>query len=193
MTEFADVPGVSLAYDVTGRGEPPMVLVHGWGGDRSYLAPQSEFFARGHAVLALDLRGHGESGQPTPGSGRYSVDVLADDVLAVAAAAGLDRPVLVGHSLGALIGLSGAARPGALSALVMVDPAPITNERAKAYFRDSAARSARTRTGRGAPSSPRGCSCPPTRYAGTRSSPGSRPGRRGSRLTSSRPWGSSTG
>ncbi len=138
MTEFADVPGVSLAYDVTGRGEPPMVLVHGWGGDRSYLAPQSEFFARGHAVLALDLRGHGESGQPTPGSGRYSVDVLADDVLAVAAAAGLERPVLVGHSLGALIGLSGAARPGALSALVMVDPAPITNERAKAYFRDSA-------------------------------------------------------
>jgi pimeloyl-ACP methyl ester carboxylesterase len=45
--------------------------------------------------------------------------------------------VLVGHSLGALIGLACAARAGAIRALVMVDPAPITNERAKAFFRES--------------------------------------------------------
>ena len=49
-----------------------------------------------------------------------------------AAAAGAGR-----HSLGALIGLVCAARPGAIRALVMVDPAPITNEPAKSYFRDS--------------------------------------------------------
>jgi pimeloyl-ACP methyl ester carboxylesterase len=137
MTEFADVPGVRLAYDVAGGGDPPIVFVHGWGCDRSYLAPQAEFFAPRHTVLAVDLRGHGESGRPDPAAGRYDVDVLADDVLAVAAAAGLRRPVLVGHSLGALIGLSGAARPGALSALIMVDPAPISNEPAKAFFRES--------------------------------------------------------
>lgn len=139
MAEVAGVSGVRLVYDVAGGGEPPIVFVHGWGGDRSYLAPQTEYFAAGHTVLALDLRGHGESGQPAPGAARYDVDVLADDVLAVADAAGLRRPVLVGHSLGGLIGLSCAARPGALSALVMVDPAPITNERAKAHFRESVA------------------------------------------------------
>ena len=61
------------------------------------------------------------------------------DVLAVARAAGLGRPVLVGHSLGALIGLACAARAGAIRALVMVDPAPITNERAKAFFREGSA------------------------------------------------------
>jgi pimeloyl-ACP methyl ester carboxylesterase len=88
-------------------------------------------------VLTLDLRGHGESGRPDPAAARYDVDVLADDVLAAVDAAGLRRPVLVGHSLGALIGLSCAARPGALSALVMVDPAPISNEPAKAFFRES--------------------------------------------------------
>ncbi|HTT53413.1 MAG TPA: alpha/beta hydrolase [Streptosporangiaceae bacterium] len=139
MAEFADVSGVRLAYDVGGAGEPPIIFVHGWSCDRSYLAPQVAHFARRHTVLATDLPGHGGSDQPDPGNGRYDVDVLAGDVLAVAAAAGLDRPVLVGHSLGALIGLSCAARPGVLSALVMVDPAPITNERVKAYFRDSAA------------------------------------------------------
>lgn len=138
MAEFTDVSGISLAYDVAGRGEPPIVFVHGWSCDRSYLAPQVAHFAPRHTVLAVDLRGHGQSGKPEPGPGRYDVEVLADDVLAVAAVAGLRRPVLVGHSLGALAGLSAAARPGALSALVMVDPAPITNERVKAYFRESA-------------------------------------------------------
>ena len=138
MVEFTQVSGINLAYEVAGDGEPPIVFVHGWSCDRSYLAPQFEFFAPGHAVLALDLRGHGESEKPAPDPGRYDVDVLADDVLAIAAAAGLRRPVLVGHSLGALVGLSAAARPGALCALVMVDPAPITNERVKAYFRESA-------------------------------------------------------
>jgi pimeloyl-ACP methyl ester carboxylesterase len=138
MTEFTEVSGISLAYDVDGAGEPPMLLVHGWGCDRSYLAPQFEYFAQSHAVLAVDLRGHGESGEPDPGPGRYAVEVLADDVLAVVATVGLHRPVLVGHSLGALVGLSCATWPGVLSALVMVDPAPITNERAKAFFRESA-------------------------------------------------------
>jgi pimeloyl-ACP methyl ester carboxylesterase len=138
MAEVAAVSGIRLVYEVAGAGQPPMVFVHGWSCDRSYLAPQVAHFAQRHAVLAVDLRGHGQSDKPDPGPGRYDVDVLADDVLAVAAAAGLRRPVLVGHSLGALIGLSAAARPGALSALVMVDPAPVTNERVKAYFRESA-------------------------------------------------------
>ena len=134
MAEFTDASGIRLVYDVTGRGDPPIVFVHGWGGDRSYVAPQVEFFAGQHTVLALDLRGHGQSSKPAAG---YGVDMLAGDVLAVAAAAGLRRPVLVGHSLGALIGLSCAARPGAISSLVMLDPAPITNEQAKAYFLES--------------------------------------------------------
>jgi pimeloyl-ACP methyl ester carboxylesterase len=125
-----------LAYDTAGAGDPPMIFVHGWSCDRSYFAPQFAHFASGHAVVALDLRGHGGSGRPDPAPGRYDMEVLAGDVLTVAEAAGLARPVLVGHSLGALIGLVCAARAGAVSALVMVDPAPITNEAAKAFFRD---------------------------------------------------------
>jgi pimeloyl-ACP methyl ester carboxylesterase len=137
MTQFASVPGVRLAYEVAGAGDPPMVFVHGWCCDRSYFAPQVARFSASHAVVTVDLRGHGESSAPDPAPGAYDIAVLADDVLAVAAAAALQRPVLVGHSLGALIGLVCAARPGAVRALVMVDPAPITNEPAKAYFRES--------------------------------------------------------
>jgi pimeloyl-ACP methyl ester carboxylesterase len=138
MAQFASRPGVRLAYDAAGAGDPPMIFVHGWCCDRSYFAPQLDHFAAGHAVVAMDLRGHGDSSQPDPEPGGYAVDALADDALAVAEAAGLRRPVLVGHSLGALIGLVCAARPGTIRALVMVDPAPITNERAKAFFRESA-------------------------------------------------------
>jgi len=137
MAESLSVAGVRLAYETAGSGDPPMIFVHGWACERSYFAPQFRHFAAGHAVVAMDLRGHGESSQPAPGPGIYDIDVLAGDVLAVAGAAGLGPPVLVGHSLGALIGLACAARPGAIRALVMVDPAPITNERAKTFFRES--------------------------------------------------------
>jgi pimeloyl-ACP methyl ester carboxylesterase len=137
MAQFVSAPGARLAYDAAGAGDPPMIFVHGWCCDRSYFAPQVRHFAASHAVVAMDLRGHGESSGPDPGPGRYDIDVLADDVLVVAEAAGFRGPVLVGHSLGALIGLACAARPGVIRELVMVDPAPITNEPAKAFFRES--------------------------------------------------------
>jgi pimeloyl-ACP methyl ester carboxylesterase len=81
-------------------------------------------------VAALDLRGHGAS---DPGE-VAGVGTYADDVLAVAAAAGFDRPVVVGHSLGALAALECAGRPDAVRAAVLVDPAPILSERGKRFF-----------------------------------------------------------
>src|SRR5215472_4301241 len=137
MAETLSAAGLQLAYDAAGAGDPPMIFVHGWCCDRSYFAPQFAHFAKRHAVATIDLRGHGDSGRPETAHGSYDLDKLAGDVLSVADAAGFGPPVLVGHSLGALIGLACAARAGAIRALVMVDPAPITNERAKAFFRES--------------------------------------------------------
>jgi pimeloyl-ACP methyl ester carboxylesterase len=136
VTEFLSHDGVRLAYDTAGTGGTAMIFIHGWSCDRSYLAPQFGHFSARHAVAALDLRGHGDSGQPAhPGS--YDIETMAGDVLAVAQAAGFSNPVLVGHSLGALIALACAARSQAIGAVLMLDPAPITNEGAKAFFRDS--------------------------------------------------------
>jgi pimeloyl-ACP methyl ester carboxylesterase len=137
MVRYVSRDGVELAYHTAGAGDPGMVFVHGWSCDGSYFAPQFEHFGLSRAVARLDLRGHGDSGHPAPDAGNYAVEVLADDVLAVIAATGFDQPVVVGHSLGALVLLACAARSAAVGAVVMVDPAPITNEAAKAFFRES--------------------------------------------------------
>jgi pimeloyl-ACP methyl ester carboxylesterase len=116
-----------IAYDAAGSGDPPLVFVHGWCCDRTYFAPQFRYFGPRHAVLALDLPGHGESG-----GAANTTEAFADAVLAVAAA--VPAPVVVGHSMGALVSLACAARPGAVRAAVLVDPAPILDGRGKAYF-----------------------------------------------------------
>jgi hypothetical protein len=57
--------GVALFYEEADGGEPPIVLVHGWCCDHSFFAPQIEHFARTrHRVVAVDLRGHGQSDKP---------------------------------------------------------------------------------------------------------------------------------
>lgn len=131
--------GIRIAYQSAGAGGPALVFVHGWCCDRSYFAPQFRHFAARHAVVSLDLHGHGASDRPAPGPGRYDVAAFADDVLAVATAAGAERPVVVGHSLGGLVALECAARPGAARAAVLVDPAPVVSERGKANFARSVA------------------------------------------------------
>ena len=138
MTGLVERDGVTLAYSTAGLGDPPIVFVHGWSCDQSYFAPQIDHFARRHATAALDLRGHGASGVPDPGVGVYDIETFADDVLAVAAEAGFNRPVVIGHSLGGVIALECATRPDAVRAAVMVDPAPILNAPIKAFIGQAA-------------------------------------------------------
>ena len=90
-----------------------IVFLHGAGMDHSVYALQSRWFAaRGVATLAPDFPGHGRSGgAPLP-----AVTQMADWVAALIEKAGLDRAMLVGHSMGALVALETAARHGDLVA-----------------------------------------------------------------------------
>jgi pimeloyl-ACP methyl ester carboxylesterase len=100
-----------------------MVFIHGWTCDHSYFAPQLHHFAKDHRVAGVDLRGHGASDTP---EGDYSMSVLADDVAWVCAQIGVTGAVVVGHSMGAVIGTQlAASHPEVAAALVLVDPAPI--------------------------------------------------------------------
>lgn len=72
-----------IVFDTAGEGDPPMLFLHGWCGDRSFFAPQFDHFSRSHWVVGLDLPGHGES----RALAAYSIDGLAADV-AVEPAAG---------------------------------------------------------------------------------------------------------
>jgi pimeloyl-ACP methyl ester carboxylesterase len=117
---------MELAYDDNGGGasDPPFLFIHGWCCDRSYFAPQADHFGRHHRVVSVDQRGHGAS--PAAVDDDYSVPTLAADAAAVIEATALDRPVVVGHSLGGVVALVLAAeRPDLVRAVVMVDPAPI--------------------------------------------------------------------
>jgi pimeloyl-ACP methyl ester carboxylesterase len=130
--------GVEIAYTVEGQGDPPIVFVHGWSCDRTFFAPQIEHFGERHKVAALDLRGHGLS--EAVEADIYTVEQLADDVAAVISATDMDRPVVIGHSLGALVALAVGARPGMAGGVVMVDPASFPDDEVKAFFRDAVGR-----------------------------------------------------
>ena len=137
MTRTVSHAGVELAYDTAGGHELGLLFIHGWAGDRSFFSPQYDYFAGRHGVATMDLRGHGDSGHPDPGPGVYDIETLADDALAVVSDSGLTEPVIVGHSLGALVALACAVRSKHVSAVVMADPAPITNAAVKQFLRDS--------------------------------------------------------
>ncbi len=114
--------GIRLAYEDRGAGKPAFVFVHGWTCNRSFFAPQAEYFSRRHRVVSLDLRGHGDSDKP---QGKYPIAAYAEDIAYVVDQLGLGQPVAVGHSMGGITVLQLAAtHPDRVSAIVMVDPAP---------------------------------------------------------------------
>ena len=104
MATISTSGGVDLEAEVFGEG-PPLVLIHGitesWRSWEPLLAP----LAAGHTVVAMDLRGHGGS---STGQG-YDTGSMAGDVSEVVDALGLDRPLVVGHSLGGVVATAFAA------------------------------------------------------------------------------------
>jgi len=111
--------GRPLFYREEGSGGPPILLVHGWCCDHTYMAPQIEHLARAHRVIAPDLSGHGRS---DPSAQVYTMRGFADELAWLASHLGLDRPVVIGHSMGGGIALELAARhPDVPAAIAMLD------------------------------------------------------------------------
>jgi pimeloyl-ACP methyl ester carboxylesterase len=107
-------PAASLAYDLRGSG-PPLVFVHGLTFDRSTWQPIVERLVSRFRCVSVDLPGHGESdGPPRP------LDEVGDAISRLLAELGIERPVVIGHSLGsALAGMYAANH--AVSGVVVVD------------------------------------------------------------------------
>jgi pimeloyl-ACP methyl ester carboxylesterase len=139
---YADLAGLRLHYDRGGSGEPELLFVHGWCCDRTAFQPQFDHFVKTHAVTSLDLRGCGLSDAPEDGS---AIGDFADDLAQFCEVVGIEKPVVVGHSLGGMIAVDlGARYPGLPSALVLVDPGPIAPTRSR---RRRASSRVRTRHG----------------------------------------------
>jgi pimeloyl-ACP methyl ester carboxylesterase len=90
--------GVRLAYVEAGAGPKAMLLVHGMQCDHTHMLPLLDYFApRGYRVVALDMRGHGQSDKP---HSTYSNAEFNDDLVFLCRELGLDRPIAMGHSFG---------------------------------------------------------------------------------------------
>jgi pimeloyl-ACP methyl ester carboxylesterase len=111
--------GVSIAYEVRGKGEPALVFVHGWCCDRSYWSEQLPQFAERYKVVAIDLAGHGDSGLNRK---EWTMGAFGEDVVAVVNKLNLEQVVLMGHSMGGFVILEAARQmPQLVIGLVGVD------------------------------------------------------------------------
>jgi pimeloyl-ACP methyl ester carboxylesterase len=117
----AEVNGVLYHYLLAkGRGDP-VVLLHGWGSTSymwRFVMPQ--LVARGHTVLAPDLRGLGDTTKPATG---YDKATVAGDIRALVAKLGLGTRVnIVGHDLGGMVAYAHAAQnPDEVRSLAILD------------------------------------------------------------------------
>ena len=112
--------GVGLVVDRLGEG-PPLLMVHGFTGAKEDFADHAPRFAEHREVVLFDHRGHGASENP-PDVAAYSLDRLAADTLQVADALGLERFMLLGHSMGGMVARRLVlAHPERVDALVVMD------------------------------------------------------------------------
>jgi pimeloyl-ACP methyl ester carboxylesterase len=119
--KFVEVDGVRLHYRETGDGTP-VVLIHGNlvdGDDWVRNGLFDQIAANGHRVIAFDRPGFGHSTRPR--GVVWTMQRQAGLILDAAAALGADRPVLVGHSIGATVALAAALeRPEAVRGVVLI-------------------------------------------------------------------------
>jgi pimeloyl-ACP methyl ester carboxylesterase len=125
MARSAPVDGFALAYDRSGAGDP-VVLLHGWPGDRTDHAALASLLAGDAEVVVPDLRGFGASDKHSaPPAEAYSAAAQARSVLGLVDELGLANPVLAGYDIGSRIAQAAArAAPERVRALVISPPLP---------------------------------------------------------------------
>jgi 2-succinyl-6-hydroxy-2,4-cyclohexadiene-1-carboxylate synthase len=117
-----DIGALTLAVNEAGEGGRPLLLVHGYTGNKSDFDPVIDVLAeRGWHVVAPDNRGHGDSDKPGS-EDDYSFTTFAADALALADALGWDQFVLLGHSMGGMIAQELVlAAPERVRGLILMD------------------------------------------------------------------------
>jgi pimeloyl-ACP methyl ester carboxylesterase len=114
---YVDVNGIKLYYEIHGTGRP-LILLHGGLGALEMFGPNLTALAKGHRVIAVDLQGHGRTADiDRP----LSVSLMADDIAALIKYLSLNRPDIMGYSLGGGVALQTAIRhPEVVGKLVVV-------------------------------------------------------------------------
>ena len=122
QSDFIHANGIRIHYTRTGGAKPPLVLAHGFSDDGLCWTSVAQDLAADFDVIMVDARGHGLSDAPEQG---YSPLEQADDLAGVITGLKLSRPIVLGHSMGAMCTLTLAGRyPDLPGAIVLEDPPP---------------------------------------------------------------------
>jgi pimeloyl-ACP methyl ester carboxylesterase len=113
--------GIRIHYWRTGgEGKPVMIMAHGVTDYGLNWASLADKFQADYDIIMYDARGHGFSGKP---EGPYDLDAHVEDLVGLVKALGVDKPILIGHSMGSgTVGLAGATYPDMPRAIIMEDP-----------------------------------------------------------------------
>lgn len=102
---FVQLSDVNMHYNVYGHGKPPLILIHGNGGSVKSLSVAAGYLANDYTVYVTESRCHGQSSDP----GVISYELMAKDTAEFCSALGIEKPIVIGHSDGAIIALCLAA------------------------------------------------------------------------------------
>lgn len=111
---------MKLFYREYGQGQP-MIILHGLMGSSDNWLPQAKMLGEHYHVWVVDQRNHGQS----PHSTEFNYHVLSNDILDFIQEHGIEKPVIIGHSMGGKAAMNFAlALPDKLEKLIIVDIAP---------------------------------------------------------------------
>jgi pimeloyl-ACP methyl ester carboxylesterase len=118
---YVEVDGIRLHYWRTGAGDKPaLVLCHGFGDNGLCWTPVARALEADYDIVMVDARGHGLSDAPETG---HTTSQRAEDVVGVVKALGLEKPAILGHSMGAsTVAAAAAAYPEVFSKVLLEDP-----------------------------------------------------------------------
>ncbi len=116
--------GLQLHYTRTGGDKPPLVLAHGFSDDGLCWTPVAEKLETDYDVIMVDARGHGRSDAPEQG---YTPTDMAADLAGVITALGLQKPAILGHSMGGSTTMALAGLYPDLPGAILIEDSGATN------------------------------------------------------------------